>query len=99
MDTLLALIYSIREGKGDTIIRIRDLKTGAPGIYTEEEVSEDYLINPGDLIAGMDAEFTPTIWFGSKGLLNQRVCKFSPAIEGIGMFLFTGNRAPTSKFL
>jgi type I restriction enzyme S subunit len=33
-------------------------------------------IEAGDIVAGMDAEFSPYLWKGEKGLLNQRCCKF-----------------------
>lgn len=63
------------ERKGLPLIRIRDLKTGLPQFYTEENTGKDIIVNSGDLIIGMDAEFKPTIWQGKKSLLNQRVMK------------------------
>lgn len=60
------------------MIRIRDLKTCSPQFYTKELLPNTELVNYGDVVAGMDAEFTPHIWLGETGLLNQRVCKFKP---------------------
>lgn len=63
---------------GYPLIRIRDLTTFAPQFYTAEEHPKRTFIEPGYVVAGMDAEFTPTFWLGEKGVLNQRVCHFAP---------------------
>ena len=49
-----------------------------PTFYTLEEHSKSTIICPGDIIAGMDAEFKPHIWLGTKSFLNQRLCHFKP---------------------
>lgn len=66
------------EREGFPLIRIRDLTTFDPQVYTTEAHPKKTVINPGDVVAGMDAEFTPTFWLGSPALLNQRVCHFAP---------------------
>ena len=65
-------------GAGWPLIRIRDLATCAPQFYTEEAHPKRTFIHPGDVIAGMDAEFKPTLWLGDTAVLNQRVCAFAP---------------------
>lgn len=65
-------------GDGFPLIRIRDLSTFKPQCYTTEENPKRTIINPGDVVAGMDAEFRPTFWLGDRALLNQRVCYFKP---------------------
>jgi type I restriction enzyme S subunit len=62
-------------GTGRPLIRIRDLKTFTSQIWTTEIRSREILIQPGDVVVGMDAEFRPTVWLGQPGLLNQRVCR------------------------
>ena len=62
--------------KGYPLIRIRDLKTNEPQHYTAEDHPKKEFVNSGDVLAGMDGDFTPYIWLGNKGVLNQRVCKF-----------------------
>ena len=62
--------------EGYPLIRIRDLKSFAPQFYTQEILPQTEYIIAGDVVAGMDAEFTPYIWQGEKGVLNQRCCKF-----------------------
>lgn len=61
---------------GLPLIRIRDLKTSTPTFYTDEEHKNATKVNTGNILVGMDAEFTPTIWKGKQGYLNQRVCMF-----------------------
>lgn len=63
---------------GMPVIRIRDVSAGDTSVYTSERHRRDVIVNPGDIIVGMDGEFRANLWRGSKALLNQRVCKFSP---------------------
>jgi len=64
------------EGEGMPVIRIRNLPDNETDKYSPEDFKEKYIINPGDVLAGMDGEFRPHIWKGPKSGLNQRVCKF-----------------------
>ncbi|WP_079572908.1 restriction endonuclease subunit S [Krasilnikoviella flava] len=66
-------------GAGRPLIRIRDLKTFSPQVWTSETRADETIVRPGDVVVGMDADFTPTPWLGSEGLLNQRVCVVSSA--------------------
>ncbi len=65
-------------GEGFPLIRIRDLTTFNPQFYTTEDHPKRTVIHPGDVVAGMDAKFTPTFWLGDIAVLNQRVCHFAP---------------------
>lgn len=67
---------------GRPLIRIRDLRDEAPGVFTPEVHPKGYLVQPGDLIVGMDGEFRAYLWGGEQAWLNQRVCVFVPG-EGI----------------
>ena len=71
------------KGEGFPLIRIRDLKECKPQFYTSEELPQTEYVNRGEILAGMDAEFTPRIWKGEKGVLNQRVCKLAPQLPSI----------------
>ncbi|MFZ2303030.1 MAG: restriction endonuclease subunit S [Gallionella sp.] len=66
------------EKVGKPLVRIRDLKDETPGIYTEEVLPKGYLIQPGDIVVGMDGEFRAYLWGGEPAWLNQRVCIFAP---------------------
>jgi type I restriction enzyme S subunit len=68
--------YFNESGEGMPLIRIRDLKTRSPQVYTTQILPNQTVVEPGDLIAGMDAEFAPYIWTGQAALMNQRVCMF-----------------------
>ncbi|MGR5110379.1 restriction endonuclease subunit S [Vibrio jasicida] len=68
---------------GLPVIRIRDLKTGKPRYFTEEDHPKKTLVRTGDILVGMDAEFRATIWSGSQGYLNQRLFYLKPKGENI----------------
>jgi type I restriction enzyme S subunit len=65
-------------GSGRPLIRIRDLKSFEPQIWTMEQREDEHVVHPGDVLVGMDAEFRSVIWCGPPGVLNQRVCRFRP---------------------
>lgn len=65
-------------GHGRPLIRIRDLRTHAPQIWTTEHRSDEHVISAGDVVVGMDAEFRSTLWMSNPGVLNQRVCRVRP---------------------
>ena len=64
-------------GNGVPIIRIRDLKDQQFATYTTERHPKGYLLQPGDIVVGMDGEFRPYIWGNDEAWLNQRVCVFA----------------------
>lgn len=64
------------EGIGKPIIRIRDLKNQQFATYTTEVHPKGYLLQPGDIVVGMDGEFRPYIWGNKEAWLNQRICVF-----------------------
>lgn len=66
------------EGIGKPLIRIRDLRNEAPGVFTPEIHPKGYLVKPGDIVVGMDGEFRAYLWGGEEAWLNQRVCVFVP---------------------
>ena len=67
------------EKVGYPLIRIRDLSTFSPQYWTNEAHPKRVFVHPGDVLAGMDAEFTSCLWQGEMAVLNQRVCLFEPA--------------------
>jgi type I restriction enzyme S subunit len=71
--------YFNSEGLGIPLIRIRNLQASEACLFTTEiGYPESVQVEPGDLLVGMDAEFRPHRWSGSKAVLNQRVCKIVP---------------------
>ena len=65
-------------GAGVPLIRIRDLVSQEPGVWTEQIHPKGHLIEPGDIVVGMDGEFRLHIWKGQPAWLNQRVSHFEP---------------------
>ena len=63
---------------GRPLVRIRDLRDEAPGVYTDEVHPKGYVLTPGDVVVGMDGEFRAYLWGGEQAWLNQRVCVFQP---------------------
>lgn len=63
------------KGDGMPLIRIRDVGSDSTDTNYVGEFDERYLIEPGDLLVGMDGDFNCARWRGPRGLLNQRVCK------------------------
>jgi type I restriction enzyme S subunit len=73
---------------GKPLIRIRDLADESPEVFTTEEHPKGYLVNPGDIVVGMDGEFRAHLWGGAEGWLNQRVCVFKPKCGFSAPFVF-----------
>jgi type I restriction enzyme S subunit len=82
VDFDFGLPFSSKEFNSNSIglplLRIRDLKTYSPQIFTTERLPGDVIVQPGDVVAGMDAEFRASFWFGEPVLLNQRVLRGRP---------------------
>ena len=64
---------------GMPLVRIRDVVRGYSETYTSEQCSENYIIDNGDMLIGMDGEFNIAKWNGGRALLNQRVCRLIPS--------------------
>lgn len=73
-------------GDGIPLVRIRDLKKHKTGFFTKEKHPKGTLINPGDIVAGMDAEFRPYFWLGITSWMNQRICMFKPKQDYVHKF-------------
>ncbi|MEK7603279.1 MAG: restriction endonuclease subunit S [Patescibacteria group bacterium] len=86
------------ECEGIPLIRIRDLKSQVPTIWTTENHKKGRLIKAGDIIAGMDAEFKPIIWARDPAWLNQRVCAFEPKTTFISKLFLLETIRPQLAF-
>ncbi|MFJ2769415.1 restriction endonuclease subunit S [Streptomyces sp. NPDC087300] len=75
--------YFNRDGEGIPIIRIRDVGRESTGTYYAGPYEDQYLIDRGDVIVGMDGDFRVATWRGPSALLNQRVCKISIRDESL----------------
>jgi type I restriction enzyme S subunit len=84
-------------GTGRPVLRIRDLKTFVSQTWTTESRADETVIQPGDIVVGMDAEFRATLWQGMPSLLNQRVCAFRPH-DGVSRAFVLSALAPRLAF-
>ncbi|MFG1242273.1 restriction endonuclease subunit S [Xanthobacter sp. V7C-4] len=83
----------VATAEGVPLIRIRDLgkkttEVGYRGVYRDE-----FLVNQGDLLIGMDGDFECHRWEGPQALLNQRVCRlcnFSSELDRSYLFHWIG---------
>ena len=85
-------------GKGLPLIRIRDLATHDPSVFTDEQHAKGQLVRPGDIVVGMDGEFRAQVWKGPVSWLNQRVCHFKPRQGVPRQFLFEALIGPLADF-
>lgn len=71
------------EGNGIPIIRIRDVTSNSVSTYYDGDYKDEFIVCDGDLLVGMDGQFSLIEWHGGKALLNQRVCKITPKKDKI----------------
>ena len=84
------------ERKGSPLIRIRDLAKQEAGVFTEERHPKGQLTCKGDILVGMDGEFSIYIWGGEDSWINQRISRFSPK-PGISHYYLTETLRPQLK--
>ena len=75
------------EGHGIRLIRNRDLRSNEKPIYYVDAYNADFVVFNGDILVGMDGDFTPCVWDGGDALLNQRVGRVLPKAENHKRFL------------
>ena len=61
--------------EGIPLIRIRDITSGITETFFKGTYSEEFLVDDGDLLIGMDGDFGIRVWDNGQALLNQRCCK------------------------
>jgi type I restriction enzyme S subunit len=71
------------ELEGLPLIRIRDLGSGTTEVKFKGSYDPRYVIDDGDVLIGMDGDFSVEKWAGGPALLNQRVCKVETASENL----------------
>lgn len=63
---------------GVPLIRIRDIAGSETSMRYPGEYDKRYLVQPDQLLVGMDGDFKLARWRGAVALLNQRVCRIAP---------------------
>jgi type I restriction enzyme S subunit len=67
-----------KPSEGKPLIRIRDIFKDNTAVGFVGDYDSRYLVQPGELLVGMDGDFNCARWKGPEALLNQRVCKITP---------------------
>lgn len=73
---------------GFRLIRNRDLRSDEKPVHFSGPYSGDFVVDNGDILVGMDGDFTPCLWKKGKALLNQRVGRVLPKESSDQLFLF-----------
>ncbi len=60
---------------GVPLVRIRDIKSSQTEVNYRGDYRNEFVVNTGDLLIGMDGDFECHKWQGGLALLNQRVCR------------------------
>tara|TARA_R110002124_G_C8972960_1_gene515418 strand:- start:9882 stop:11099 length:1218 start_codon:yes stop_codon:yes gene_type:complete len=60
------------------LIRIRDLKKQRLETFYNGSYDELFRVKRGDVLIGMDGDFSIVKWASDEALLNQRICKIAP---------------------
>lgn len=80
------------------LIRIRNIVSGKTTTFTDESCPNEYIIQKGDILIGMDGDFNVAKWKSENALLNQRVCYIRSASEALlNDFLFYYLAEPLKK--
>ncbi|MGY0559480.1 restriction endonuclease subunit S [Luteimonas sp. A277] len=72
-------------GDGLPLVRIRDVTAGRSSTFYPGPYREDFVVNDGDALIGMDGEFNLGVWQGGKALLNQRVCRVESSDDRLSL--------------
>ena len=66
------------EGQGIRLVRNRDLKSDDQVFHYLGKYIQEYMVQDGDVLVGMDGDFLPCLWAKGPALLNQRVGRVVP---------------------
>jgi len=75
-------------GKGLRLIRNRDLRSNDNIVFYSEIYDPAFVVSDGDILVGMDGDFSPCVWGQGLALLNQRVGRVTPRDRNSQRFLF-----------
>ncbi len=66
------------QGQGIRLVKNRDLKSDDQPSWYSGTFGQEYLVRDGDVLVGMDGDFSVCLWSKGPALLNQRVGKVVP---------------------
>ena len=89
--------FSLQDGL--PLVRIRDLGKGSTATRYTGPYDPIFLLQSGDVLIGMDGDFSIERWEGGTALLNQRVCKVTSRSEELDQgFLFHFFETPNCEY-
>lgn len=74
-------------GNGLRLIRNRDLRSDDIVVFYSGYFDSSFVVRNGDVLVGMDGDFTPSVWEKGEALLNQRVGRILPRGDNDHRFL------------
>jgi type I restriction enzyme S subunit len=80
--------FTEEKNNGLRLVRNRDLKSDDKVIFFSGLFDNNYIVDDGDVLIGMDGDFTPFVWNKGKALLNQRVGRIITRKQTSQMFVY-----------
>jgi len=81
-------IFFNKDNFGVRLIKNRDLKSDDQVVFYSGLYTNDFIVNNGDVLIGMDGDFLPCIWEKGMALLNQRVGRILITSDWNAIFLY-----------
>ena len=81
-------IFFNKDNFGVRLIKNRDLKSDDQVVFYSGLYTNDFIVNNGDVLIGMDGDFLPCIWEKGMALLNQRVGRILITSDWNAVFLY-----------
>ena len=72
--------YFNEASQGIRLVKNRDLKSDDQVFFYSGNYNQDFLVQDGDVLVGMDGDFLPCLWSKGLALLNQRVGRIVPRL-------------------
>jgi type I restriction enzyme S subunit len=71
-------LFFNEDGQGARLVKNRDLKNDGQVFHYSGKFDQEFLVQNGDVLVGMDGDFLPCQWMKGEALLNQRVGRIVP---------------------
>ncbi|MCL4482770.1 MAG: restriction endonuclease subunit S [Bacteroidetes bacterium] len=81
-------LFFNKDNFGVRLIKNRDLKSDDQVVFYSGQYTDDFIVNNGDVLIGMDGDFLPCIWRKGMALLNQRVGRIMITSDWNAVFLY-----------
>jgi type I restriction enzyme S subunit len=86
-----------QKGEGIRLVRNRDLKSDDEVLYYSGEYAPEFLVRDGDILVGMDGDFSASMWQKGSALLNQRIARLLVSTSVDKAFTYYSVAEPLKK--